>query len=383
MRTRWGLPLAAALTIAVATPAAANHRIDVDVIARGLDNPRHIAVGKGGELYVAEAGRGGDHATSRSCFNSAEGFACTGRSGAVTKIDRRGQVRVARGLASYANASGGDAFGPHGVLVDGHKLYITNGGPTRPTRGDPPVPVLRDPTLVAEEPISTLFGRLLEVRREGRVRSVADVWAFERDVNPDAGIGNPGALINSNPVDVLRDRGRFVIVDAGGNSLLRTSHSGRLESLSVFPYIPTASGPLESVPTSVAKGPDGAYYVSELTGLPFPVGGSKVFRVDPRTGVFTTFASGFTNVLDLDFGNDGTLYVLELDRDSLLNPGTDGGLWAVSRRGVARRIELPPGTLTHPAGIAVGRHGTLYVSNHSREAGVGEVLRIDLGRRGR
>ena len=50
----------------------------------------------------------------------------------------------------------------------------------------------------------------------------------------------------------------------------------------------------------------------------------------------------------------------------------------MSRRGNGRQVALPAGTLTEPGGIAVGRHGKLYVSNHSREAGAGEVLRIDL-----
>jgi hypothetical protein len=37
---------------------------------------------------------------------------------------------------------------------------------------------------------------------------------------------------------------------------------------------PTGIGPpfIESVPTAVAVGPDGAYYVSELTGVPLATG---------------------------------------------------------------------------------------------------------------
>ena len=88
--------------------------------------------------------------------------------------------------------------------------------------------------------------------------------------------------------------------------------------------------------------------------------------------------------MDLDFGNDGTLFVLEIDSDSLfedVGPSREGGLWAVPRGGEPRKIELPAGTLTEPGGIAVGKHGQLYVSNHAREAGAGEVLEIELGRR--
>ncbi len=49
--------------------------------------------------------------------------------------------------------------------------------------------------------------------------------------------------------------------------------------------------------------------------------------------------------------------------------------------GTPKKIELPADTLINPGGIAVGRHGELYVSNRSTEAGDGEVLEIELGRR--
>ena len=71
--------------------------------------------------------------------------------------------------------------------------------------------------------------------------------------------------------------------------------------------------------------------------------------------------------------------MLEIDHDSLLSPSSEGALYAVPRGSrVPRRIELPAGTLTHPGGVAVGRKGDLFVTNRSDEAGVGEVLQIDL-----
>ena len=379
MRTRWCLPLAAAASIAFAAPAGA-HGIDVDVVAKRLDNPRHVAVSKDGDVYVAESGRGGDHATAKSCFDSAEGFACTGRTGAVTRIGRWGQHRIVIGLASFAPDTGDNAIGPHGVFVSGKDVYVTNGGPTAPTRGTPPVFVLRDPTLVAEDPISALYGVLLKVKSHNRGVPIADAWAFENRFNPDAQVANP--IVDSNPVDVLVDRGRFVMADAGGNSIIRTDHRGRLEALSIFPNLPNPLpfGPptYQAVPTGVVEGPDGFYYVSQLTGFPFPVGGANVFRVNPRTGAYTVYASGFTMAMDLDFGDDGTLYVLEIDSDNILGGSREGSIWTVSKRGVKRKLALPADTLTEPGGIAVGRHDKLYVSNRSREAGDGEVLRIDL-----
>ena len=376
----------------VASAVAKPGDVDVDVIAEGLDNPRHVAVAPNGDIYVAESGRGGNHATADSCFDSAEGFACTGDSGALTRISkhwwRRDQERIVTGLASFAPVNGNNAIGPHGVFAKGGRVFVTNGGPTAPMREGEVV--LRDPTLVAEDPVSALYGTLLKVRKHGRVSEVADLWAFENENNPDAEVGNEA--VDSNPVDVLAERGgRFFVADAGGNTVLRVSRRGTVSVLSLFPNVPTPNPlggpdvPMNAVPTGVVSGPDKALYVSQLTGFPFPVGGANIFRVDRRTGEYTTYAGGFTNVMDLDFGRDGTLYVLEIDHDSLLEPigpSREGGLWAVPPGGgTPEQIELPAGTLIEPGGIAVGKHGDLYVSNHAREAGVGEVLKIELGRR--
>jgi hypothetical protein len=68
-------------------------------------------------------------------------------------------------------------------------------------------------------------------------------------------------------------------------------------------------------------GPDGAYYVGELTGAPFPTGISRVWRIapgarhaacgtDPACSVVIT---GRTAIIDLQFGPDGRLYVAQLD----------------------------------------------------------------------
>ena len=78
----------------------------------------------------------------------------------------------------------------------------------------------------------------------------------------------------------------------------------------------------------MAVGPDGAYYVGQLTGFPFPPGGASVFRIVPGeepTGDTALwqgrlYASGFTNIIDVAFGPDGTLYVLEIAHDGLRAP---------------------------------------------------------------
>jgi hypothetical protein len=380
MRALRVLPIVLLLVLGVAPAAAsttsAAATTGVDVVASGLDSPRHLAFGSRGDLFVAESGRGG----SGPCFIGGEGPACMGATGAVTKIDRWGrQSRIAEGLASYANTPDNtNAIGPHGITVLGaDRVFVTNGGPTEPKDASGS-PISRD-TLAAQNPVADLFGWLLLIKHHGQIRRVADLWAFERDVNPDAAVGNPA--VDSNPVDVLFDRGRFVVADAGGNAIDVVNHKGRVRNLAVFAnrLVPNPFGgpdiPMQAVPTSVVVGPDRQYYVSQLTGFPFPPGGANVYRVDPRTGAVTVFASGFTNIMDLAFGKNGTLYVLEIDHDGLLGGSTDGGLFAVSRDGTKRQIALAPGTLTMPGGIAVGRDG-LYVTNNAGSPGGGQVLRI-------
>jgi hypothetical protein len=375
--------LLAVLGAAPAAQASHSHDADVQVIASGLDSPRHLAFGSGGDLFVAEAGRGG----SGPCFLGGEGPACMGASGAVTKLDRWGhQSRIAEGLASYANTPGNNnAIGPHGIMVLGrHTVVITNGGPTEPkelptTPDGTPGPTISRDTLAAENPVADLFGRVLLLRRHRDPISIADIWAFERDNNPDATVGNPA--IDSNPVDVKLDGRRLVVADAGGNAIDLVRGWGRVSNLAVFPNKDTPNPfggpdiPMQAVPTSVAVGRD-AYYVSQLTGFPFPVGAANIYRVDKRTGEVSVFASGFTNLMDLAWGRDGTLYALEIAHNGLLSVGSpEGAIFAVSPDGSSRQLDLPAGTLTAPGGIAVGRHA-LYVTNNSVSPGGGQVLRI-------
>jgi len=67
-----------------------------------------------------------------------------------------------------------------------------------------------------------------------------------------------------------------------------------------------------------------SYYVGELKGFPAPTGESRVWKIKPGTRHATcgssedceVFADGFTSIIDLAFGPDGTLYVVELDEAS-------------------------------------------------------------------
>jgi sugar lactone lactonase YvrE len=378
------MPRSLSLTLlaaaAAALPAAAAQAAPpkITTLATGLANPRHLDVAADGTIYVAEAGRGG----KAPCFSAAEGPACFGATGGVRVIERSGKVRrLVSGLASYANVPGNvDAIGPHGLVADSTGVLLTTGGPTS-LRTDKGVLLPRE-KLARTAKAADSFGRLVHVDRKGRIERIADVWAFEERKNPDRKKGNPA--IDSNPVDVARDGTGYVVADAGGNALDAVSASGKVRALSIFPNRKTIfmgkAQDYQAVPTSVVAAPDGSLSVGQLTGFPFPVGGANVFRVNRRTGARSVLARGFTNIMDLAYAPNGTLYVLEIDRNGLVPPGSpEGAIIAVSKSGKQRAIDLRAGTLTAPGGIAVGRDGSLYVTNDSTDPAKGSVLRIRLG----
>jgi glucose/arabinose dehydrogenase len=210
------------------------------------------------------------------------------------------------------------------------------------------------------------FGQLLKVEPSGVSRSVADVSAYE-NTNPD------GAQLDTNPYGVLALPGHELVTDAGGNSLLDVRANGSISTVAVFTKFIGAFGPTDRVPTDVVLGPDGAYYVSTLSGVPFTPGSAVIYRVVPGAAP-TIFAANLTQVTDLAFGLDGSLYVLQ-HGSGLFFSGA-GSIVRIAPDGSRTTIDTQ-GRLSHPAGLVVGPDGALYVSNFSIAPAVGEVLRIE------
>jgi sugar lactone lactonase YvrE len=350
-------------------PMAASRRADAGpkatTVAKHLDSPRGLGFAPDGSLYVAEAGRGG----RGPCFPGPEGGeVCFGTTGAVTRVRKGAQHRVVSGLPSIAPSDGSSALGPADIAFGpGREMYLSMGlGADPAIREDLPKAAQRASGWLLQQPTGRNWS------------PIADIAGFEAKDNPD------GAQVDSNPNGVLStSRGRAV-VDAGGNSLIWVDPRGARSTVATFPGHPPIGQipieedtpvPIESVPTSVERGPDGAFYVGELTGFPFVPGIARVYRVDPQ-GELEVFAEGFTNIIDLGFTPDGTLFVLEIAHNGLLSGDPTGALIRVDRNG-EREIVMSEG-LTYPGGLAL-RGRAAYVSNCGSCASDGSVLRIPLG----
>ena len=215
--------------------------------------------------------------------------------------------------------------------------------------------------------------------------------AHERENNPDNGtdpFSNEPEL-NSNPYSsVSLKGGGHVVADAAGNSLLKVSPDGNVKTRAVFPTRPVDDPEqyglppgfrYQSVPNAVTKGSDGSFYVGELTGFPFPVGEARVYRVKPGSDKPRVYVEGFTNIIDVAVGADGSLYVLELVKKGLLQaegPEGDftGRLVRVRPNGDQKTVASKG--LIAPSGVAVASDGTVYVSNFGVFPGKGQVVRI-------
>jgi hypothetical protein len=84
------------------------------------------------------------------------------------------------------------------------------------------------------------------------------------------------------------------------------------------------------------------------------------------------FLAGFKTLIDLDFGPDGSLYVLQHATGPVFFPGP-GEVIRVDLDGTRSVVA---DSLTRPTSLVVGPDGAIYVSNRGISVGTGEVLRI-------
>lgn len=325
-------------------------------VMSGLDSPRGLAFGPEGALYVTEAG---STQINGPCVAIARGTNCYSGTGAITRLWKGTQERIASGLPSFYNPGVRDIGGPQDIDFQGRgNGYVTTGWGANPA--------LRA-GLGAR---AFHFAAMLRVTPNGAWKVVADPGTHEQLANP------AGGPLDSNPYGVLAEAGVQYMTDAGGNSLLKVVN-GVVSTVATFPATPIAPGAFpgpfvssEAVPTEVTRGPDGALYVSTLSGVPFLPGAARIYRVVEGQAP-TVFAAGLTQVTDHAWGPDGALYVLQYSSAPFF--GGPGSIVRIAAGGARSTVYVG---LTNPTSIIVGDNGAIYVSNRGNVASVGEVLRI-------
>lgn len=251
---------------------------------------------------------------------------------------------------------------------------------------------------------------------DDEANKIADLFAFEEEFDPDGIINPPDGNVDSNPFDVESLGGKAALVaDAGGNDLLRVDNQGNIDVLAVFPNELTSTAnikdlagcpnpppgfefvcglppmlPAQAVPTSIAIGPDGSYYVGELKGFPSPTGESNIWKVSPdatgevcpNTNCELVFDGGFTAIIDLAFGPDGNLYVAEIDERGFIvaEPGIpltgEGGTINSCAVATLTCSEVATGIPLITA-ITFGKDGTLWATRNSLIPGSAEVFEVN------
>jgi hypothetical protein len=345
----------------VATSHVPGKNATVTVIAQGLNNPRGLAWGPQGALWVAEAGTGGKTCMSGQCF---------GLTGSVSRIESGHAVRVFTGLASTGAPDGSGAVGPDGLSQrdDGALYTIMTASPQQIPRGLPPA--------LAQAAYQQL-GQLLKLNRStGDYQAVANVGAYDwawadahRSINPQ--------YPDANPYGVLAlEGGATYVVDAGANTLDRVGADGSVTIIALF----ASPAVNDAVPTCLDRGEDGALYVGELTGGGNKPGSAVVWKVVPGQKP-VKWQTGFTTITGCGFGKDGSFYVTEFQTAGLGAANPAGDVVKIAENGT--RTVLGNGQLFVPNGFLAGPDGSIYVSNFSVLPGksshgspTGEVVRI-------
>ncbi len=322
----------------------------LQVVATGLVNPRGMAFGPDGALYVAEAGKYG----AKEVRVGPERLRYrVGRSGRVLRIDpASGATQVVLDNLPSEHTSGDDTYGVAGVAFLGDTLYLLLATGGRDV-GDP-----------------SFDNQVLRRTADGKLETVADLTTYNLEQPPLArkldpnGTDVPGGV----PFGFTALQGQLYATDGNQETVTEISPVGTLRRLLEYP----ASN---HVLTGISPGPDGALYVCEFGPAPHKPGSAKITRLT-LDGQRSDAWTGLQSAIGVAFDRAGAMYALEFS-SGLRVPKTGRLL----RRRPDGSGEVLASGLNFPTALVLGPDGNLYlaVSGHRSEDGSGEIVRVSLG----
>jgi hypothetical protein len=334
---------------AAAASRADDQSVEVSVYASGFNNPRGLKFGPDGDLYVVEAGLGGDHEPTFCVPDPPSPFDpyVSGYTGRITKIDSRTKEKtIVADLLPSTIDNTNTVLGPVDVAFIGKTLYVVVFAGCARFFEDVPTSVVR-------------------VNHDGTWEVIANLSQFFRN-NPTQEPPDDDFEPDGAPNGMVAVQGALYIVEANSGQLIRVRTNGDIRRIADLS---------KNHPTPASIAYNGDFYVGTFgsAGTNFL---GEVYKVT-ASGKKQVVASGLAAVVGIA-AHRGKLYVLE----SLDPFGSGAGrVSRLSRFGKKDKLKVIAEGLTFPTAMTMGRDGNLYVSNKGYAFGEreGEVVRIELG----
>ena len=341
-----------ALTLVAVTPAvqpgaiAADPQPDRQVFGAGLLNPRGLAFGPDGWLYVAEAGAGGETDVAAGLAHLPYRM---GRTARVTRISPDGELETVVGNMPSVRARD-DIYGAANVAFIGNTLYVLTAAGGRDV-GD-----------------SDYDNAILRVSPDRTVSQVFNLTQMNYADPPLARRQDPRSDVEGGvPYGLTAFNGRLYATDANLETVTEIGPDGSYRRLLELPLS-------NRVLVALAPAPDGSLWLAEYGPSPHLPDSSKI---DAMTldGQLTDAWTGLDTAIGIAFGADGSAYAL-----MFAEKGRTPSSGSLLRRSPDGQVSTIVKGLNFPTGLAIGPDGNAYISENGSksEDGSGRVIRVTL-----